>query len=147
MLFYDPVVLTTPCGTPVVGQCLVATHADGTAVSAASPAQPREAVNFPMTGLGSVAPPVATGAAAPVSPPTLVEHPFACQLVETSGFPETVLGDLQMLSVVIPPGAVGTYLVTAKLPVAFGHTSYAIVRCQGADYYATGYLPVAIQLP
>jgi len=147
MIFIDsflPRFLTTPCGAPVVGQCLVAAHADGTAVSSSNPAQAGEVVNFPMTGLGAVAPPIPTGAAAPASPPTVVQHPFVCQLVEVSGSSQTVLGDLQMLSAVIPPGAVGTYLVAARLPVAFGDTSYAGVTCQGAGYYAAGYLPVAL---
>ena len=102
-----------------------------------------EVVHLFMTGLGPVSPPVATGAAAPFRHPALVEHPFACLLVDQSTVPPASLGDLQMRSAELTPGAVGTYRVTVQLPDPVGMGPFASVECQGRDYYATGFLPVA----
>ncbi len=138
---YSASFLNIPCAS-IEALCVTATHADGTAVTTSSPAQPGEVLNFPMTGLGAVSPPVATGAAAPASPPVVVEHQFACQLLDLSN---VILGNVQILAAVIPPGAVGTYSVTAKLPDNSGSFPYAVVYCLGVATVGD-YLPVAARI-
>jgi len=140
--FLPEFLTTTPCVTAfgAAVACIVATHADGSAVTSDQPAAPGETVNLFMTGLGAVSPPVATGSAAPGNPPAIVQHPFACQLVEYGlGAPYT-LGDLRMLATELTPGEVGSYRVTVQLPAATGSRATAFVNCQGSDYYAPGWI-------
>jgi uncharacterized protein (TIGR03437 family) len=95
-------------------------HADYTLVSEASPAKRGETVVIYLTGLGAVTPPIATGAAAPVNPLSLVTGPVA---VYINGVPAAIT--FQGLT----PTLVALYQVNVVVPLTAG----------------AGTLPLAIQ--
>jgi uncharacterized protein (TIGR03437 family) len=140
-----PSFVTVPCtGPPAsISQCAAASHPDGSPVSNDNPARAGEVLTFFLTGMGAVSPPVATGAAAPENPPAVVLHPFGCYLEEYGLGAPVNLGNLTMVAAELTPGAVGTYRVTAQLPAQLGTMPVALVHCEGSDYYAPAWIPVA----
>jgi uncharacterized protein (TIGR03437 family) len=95
-------------------------HATGTPVSEIAPAQRDEVVVLFASGLGEVQPPVATGTAAPSSPPATT---VAAPLVRVGGIPAEVqfsglvpgqIG-LYQVNFVVPQGASGTVFVTLEM--------------------------------
>ena len=97
----------------------IAEHMNSSLVNADSPAQPNETVTIFMVGMGATDTPVASGAAAPSSPPANV---LAAPTVTVGG---------QQAGIVfagLVPGAVGIYQIQLTVPAGL----------------APGYLPLAI---
>jgi uncharacterized protein (TIGR03437 family) len=112
-----PAVIAFPDGTPK------AQHADGTYVSAASPAKPGEMLAIYLVGMGGTNPPVASGAGAPSNP-----HP-----VVTS--PPTVTVDGTQASLQFPGGlvggSVGLYQINFTVPMGARTGTLNLVVTQG----------------
>jgi uncharacterized protein (TIGR03437 family) len=81
--------------------------ADGSEVSPSSPAQPGESVIVYVTGLGSVAPPVADGAAAPANPLSMTTDTINAAIGGTAA---------TVSSANLAPGMAGVYQVTLQIP-------------------------------
>lgn len=108
------------------------THADGTPISAQSPAMAGEAVVVYMTGLGPVSPEPQLGAAAPMLP-------LASAIIP----PQVSLGNspLTVLFAGLTPGTVGVYQVNALLPQSLGQTGSAGLN------FSVGGQTASVQLP
>jgi uncharacterized protein (TIGR03437 family) len=109
-------------------------HADYTLVSEASPAKRGEIVQIYLTGLGAVSPSIATGAAAPVNPLSLVPGPVA---VYINGVPAIItfqgltpnLVALYQINIVVPAG-VSAGTVPLAIQTADGFTDEAAIVVQ-----------------
>jgi uncharacterized protein (TIGR03437 family) len=109
-------------------------HSDFTLVSEASPAKRGEIVVLYLTGLGAVNPSIVTGAAAPVSPLSVVTGPVA---VYINGVPAVItfqgltpnLVALYQINVVVPAGA-GAGTVPLAILTADGFTDEAAIVVQ-----------------
>lgn len=126
-------VLTTCDGTTVATSCTsIVTHADGTGVSASSPALPGETVVIYAFGLGQTTPAVKTGAAAPIPAPTVVgvgptaglnlnlQFDFGLNLApSSSAMMGRTLGTNFPEFAGLTPGQVGLYQINVQLPAKF----------------------------
>jgi uncharacterized protein (TIGR03437 family) len=94
------------------------THADGTLVSAASPAIPGEVVVIYAWGLGQTTPAVITGEATPPAP--IVSSPFATVdfNFRPNAVPTSPLGTVAPLFVGLTAGEVGLYQINVQIPDA-----------------------------
>jgi uncharacterized protein (TIGR03437 family) len=119
----DSVHVLTGCGGAYPGTCV--THADGSLVSSALPAQPGETVVIYVVGLGHTKPAIATGQPTPEPAPTvsgvLVNFDFGCN----AGPSRPAGGNARQGIGVSPafagltPGQVGLYQINVQLPAAF----------------------------
>ena len=82
-------------------------HADGTMVSAWSPAASGERISIDLTGLGQVNGTIAAGQYAPYDPPLSVRVPVEVQIGDATVTP---------LSARLLPGATGVYRIEVELP-------------------------------
>jgi hypothetical protein len=138
----DSIAGGSPSNPPCSG---VVTHADGTLVTADSPAKASEIVVIYGFGFGRTTPPVKTGAPAPVPAPVVAEpvvvqfdfhpnagpsRPYVNPLSMTPVFPGPIFAGLT-------PGQVGLYQLNVRLP----DTLPAVLPCTrsgGIVYGLTG---------
>jgi uncharacterized protein (TIGR03437 family) len=98
------------------------THANGSAVSADSPAQAGEVLVMYVVGLGSTSPAVPDGAPAPASPLSMAQgHPsvhydFAANAAPSTDVGGASTGDISPLFAGLAPGFVGLYQVNVQVP-------------------------------
>lgn len=98
------------------------THANGSAVSADSPAQAGEVLVMYVVGLGTTSPPVPDGAPAPASPLAVAQaHPrvhydFAANAAPSTDVQGASTGDISPLFAGLTPGFVGLYQVNVQVP-------------------------------
>jgi uncharacterized protein (TIGR03437 family) len=147
----DNIHLLTRCdgiagGSPSTPPCSgIVTHADGTLVTADSPAKASEIVVIYGFGFGRTTPPVKTGAPAPLPAPVVAEpivvqfdfhpnagpsRPYVNPLIMTPVFPGPVFAGLT-------PGQVGLYQLNVRIP----DTLPAVLPCTrsgGVVYGLTG---------
>jgi uncharacterized protein (TIGR03437 family) len=109
------------------------THADGTSVTAQSPATGGEEVVIYMTGLGAVDIEPSLGAAAPAYP-----------LANATVSPQVSLGNVPLTVVFagLTPGTAGVYQVNAVLPQPLGLTGSAGLTFSAGGQTASLQLPV-----
>jgi uncharacterized protein (TIGR03437 family) len=121
---------TMQAATPVI---LAITHADGTSITAQSPAIAGEYMVIYMTGLGAVNPVPALGPAAPYVP-----------LSYAAVSPQVSLGNtpLTVLFAGLTPGSAGVYQVNAQLPQALGPTGSTGLSVSSSGQTASTQLPV-----
>jgi len=102
-----------PLGLPAV-----ALHQDFQRfVTLESPAVPGEIVHLFMTGLGAVAPAVATGAPAPAIPPAKLASSITFVLANYASHPtRTATYPVEVLFAGLAPNLVGVYQVSLRLP-------------------------------
>jgi uncharacterized protein (TIGR03437 family) len=130
--------------TTPAGQCVpfaVATHATGALVTMQSPGQPGEILSMQAVGLGRTNPAVASGAAAPASPPAV-----------TVGQPTVAVGSLEasvLFSGLTPGLAGGVYQVNFRLPANLPGGNLPLTLHIGRKDSNTVMLPVSgiVQTP
>jgi uncharacterized protein (TIGR03437 family) len=105
-----------------MGGVLTASHADGTAVTSASPATPGEALVMTGVGLGKTDTPVADGAVTPATPPA---NALIQPTLTIDGKPATVS------FAGLKPGAVGVYEIDFTVPADAANGDLALVLSQG----------------
>ncbi len=112
---------------------LAITHADGTSITAQSPAVAGEIIVSYMTGLGAVDTEPLAGAAAP-----------GILLANAVVPPQVSLGStpLTLLFAGLTPGAAGVYQVNAMLPAPLGQTGSAGLNFSSSGQTASIQLPV-----
>jgi len=114
--------VATGCGS-TAGACV--THADGSVVTAASPAQPGEVVAIYAYGLGQTNPAVPTGQPTPTPAPVVTNHIFLQFDFSSNAGPKFPPTNPLQPPVNFPefagltPGEVGLYQVNVKLPETF----------------------------
>lgn len=112
----------TGCG-PVGGACV--THADGSLVTAKSPAKPGETVVIYAYGLGQTNPPVTTGTATPTPAPEAANNVYVAFNFSPNAGPTYPYIDPRQGPVNTPafagltPGEIGLYQINVKLPGTF----------------------------
>jgi uncharacterized protein (TIGR03437 family) len=115
----SPGVYTLPSGG--VGEAAVE-HADGSVVSATSPAVPGETLEVYVSGLGAVTPPVTDGIAAPLSPLSKTNSPILAYFAYVKATPSfagltPTLAGLYQVNVQVPANAPpGTQLIEIDGP-------------------------------
>ena len=136
--------LTAPCNA-------VATHADGSIVSADSPAKPGEVVVIYAFGLGKTSPPVKTGEATPTPAPILSRdlggiNPYPVLAIQldfrlNAGPSRPFVTPLIMVPAPpgpafmgLTPGQVGLYQINVKLPDSFP----PVLPCTGSMAVGVG---------
>ena len=138
--------LTAPCNA-------VATHADGSLVSADSPAKPGEVVVIYAFGLGKTSPPVKTGEATPTPAPILSRdfllggiNPYPVLAIQldfrlNAGPSRPFVTPLIMVPAPpgpafmgLTPGQVGLYQINVKLPDSFP----LVLPCTGSMAVSVG---------
>jgi uncharacterized protein (TIGR03437 family) len=116
----------TACSSGSTGYCLAqvpaVTHADGTLLTAASPAKPGEVVVIYATGLGETVPPVPAGQVTPTPPPR-AHNSFHLQFnFGPNAGPGRPYGEPAALPkpefVGLTPGEVGVYQINVRIPDA-----------------------------
>jgi uncharacterized protein (TIGR03437 family) len=114
--------VVTGCGS-IVASCV--THADGSLVTAASPAQPGEVVVIYAYGLGQTNPAVPTGQPTPTSAPVVTNHIYLQFDFSPNAGPKFPSANPLQPPVNLPefagltPGEVGLYQINVKLPDTF----------------------------
>ena len=99
-----------------------------------NPAKPGEIVHFYFTGLGAVAPPIATGAVTPVGTTLYrVQTPLTCQF-RLAGSNQTFPADILFAG--LAPGTVGVEQVDMRVPVQASAASW-VVECQSQQTIGT----------
>jgi uncharacterized protein (TIGR03437 family) len=115
-------------------------HADYSPVSAGSPATPGETVLLYMTGLGSVTPAVADGAAAPSSPISISDEYTAGRISVFLDDKMDPPAQADVAFAALAPGFVGLYQVNLTLPasgLANGDVSIQFQTCEAINEMAT----------
>jgi len=112
----------TGCGS-IIGPCV--THADGSLVTASTPAQPGEVVVIYAYGLGQSNPAVPTGHPTPTPAPVVTDHIFLRFDFSPNAGPKFPSANPLQPPVNLPefagltPGEVGLYQINVKLPATF----------------------------
>ena len=103
-----------------------------------SPAHPGEYVQFYMTGLGPVAPPVPTGGPGPVFPLSWTTAPLQCTFAG-------VTADADVPFAGLAPGLAGYYQVSVRVPEGVETSNgFTSILCGMPGTSAFGFLPVAL---
>ncbi|SRR5579883_1706268 len=122
-VFFDHIHIVTTCeDQPAANTCpQIVTHADGSLVSRASPAQPGETVVLYAWGLGTTLPRVKTGDASPVPAPVVNSGPGAVRFdfVPGAGPSQPYAARATSVPAYLAPGFVGLYQVNVQLPSHF----------------------------
>jgi uncharacterized protein (TIGR03437 family) len=120
----DNIHIVTTCdkGASFTNCQAVVAHADGTVISATSPAKPSEEIVIYAFGLGTTTPAVQTGAASP-TPAAVVTSPVNIQFdFRPNAGPSRPYTGVPLpapLFVGLTPGQVGLYQINVKLPGSF----------------------------
>jgi uncharacterized protein (TIGR03437 family) len=122
----------TPGVKSTISGFIQAQHADGTAVTDSAPAAPGEAISLLVAGMGLTDQTVASGAAAPASPPA---HPVLDPAVTLDSTPVTVVSS-ELL-----PGQVGVYRIVMKVP-DYANAGDLTLSVTQDSQSASGILPV-----
>jgi uncharacterized protein (TIGR03437 family) len=124
---------TSPGAATATGGIVLATHADGSAVTQAAPATPGEALILTAAGLGLTDVPVVDGAAAPASP---LANALAAVTVTVDGAPAKVS------FAGLKAGAVAVYQVNFTVPDASKNGDLSLVVAQEGQPGNATVLPV-----
>ncbi len=112
---------------------IIAQHADGSYVTAGSPAAPGEIVTIYLAGMGLTDTPVQTGAVAPSNP---LAHPLVQPTVTVNGEPA------QISFAGLTPQAVGLYQINFAVPTDAAAGNQTLVVAQGTVQSNSGTIAV-----
>jgi hypothetical protein len=147
---YDQMHVVTACDREDIqaaGCAAIVTHADGSQVSAQSPATPGEVVVVYAWGLGNTSPPVTTGELTPTPAPvsSIPGYPFGVAVrldFAPNAAPSFLYENPPSLTAMpyLTPGQIGLYQINVKLPSSFP----PVPACTTSE--AIGYLGIVSNL-